>query len=629
MVTSPIASSLLAATVHDLRRHAPFTEMEPAQVEWTAARLQLTYCPAGTDILSPEDGSPKWFYVIKNGALEAGPAGQGGLIQLHAGECFPLGALLSDRAVGHHYRAMSDTFCYLLPVADFHALLHSSPMFRDFATRRIASLLEQSNRSVRAEWATLDNTELRFTRPLKNLIARTPVRAHAETPLAEVLARMSRECVGSVAVINAAEQPVGILTLRDVLERVTLTGTPLDTPVQRVMTPNPVTLPEHAMASEAVLALAQQGFHHLLITRDAKLVGIISEKDLFELKRLSMQGIISAVQQTDSVEALAQIAKDIPALAQSFIAQGLGAEILTQTISALNDQLSRRVIELEARALEIPDIRWCWMSLGSEGRREQTLATDQDNALIFLSDQPAETVRQQLLATARGINQGLAACGFPLCKGEIMAGNPKWCLSLAEWRAVFSNWIHRADSVALLHATIFFDFRPLYGETRLCDELRVWLNDAIKQNRLFLNKMAENALANRPPLGLVRDFIVASDGDQAHTLDLKINGITPFVDAARIFALQAGIDAPGTAVRLRTAAQAWNIPSDEVEGWIGAFHYIQLLRLRQQQLANLRNMPVGNRIDPEDLNELDRRILKESFRQARKLQALLRRYFNF
>jgi CBS domain-containing protein len=629
MAISSIATSLLLATTQDLRRHAPFSEMEEAHVKWMASRLQLTYFPAGTEALKPEDGPPEWFYVIKQGTLEAGQAGQGGLMQLHEGECFPLGALLSNRAVGHHYRATTDTFCYLLPVADFHGLIKLSPAFSDFCTRRIASLLEQSQKSLQAEYATKDNAEVGFARPLKSLISRPPVVAQPNTPLAEVLALMSRERVGSVVVVDMEDRPVGILTLRDVLDRVVLAGLAMHTPVHQVMTAKPVALPATAAASEALLALAQHGFHHLVITSGEKLVGIISEKDLFALKRLSVESVTAAMRQAASISDLVSIAPDIHALGQNLIAQGLDAEALTQIISALNDQLSRRVIELETARVDLSGVRWCWIALGSEGRREQTLASDQDNALIFQSEQPAESIRNLLLPIARRINDALAACGFPLCKGGIMASNPKWCLSHEEWRATFANWIQRGDSTALLHATIFFDFRPLYGAAELCNDLRTWLNDTIKPNRLFLKRMTENALANRPPLGLVRDFVVSSDSGQANTLDLKINGVTPFVDAARIFALYAGINESGTTARLRAAARSWNLASSEVEAWVAAFHFIQLLRLRHQHRAQTNGEEPTNRIDPEQLNDLDRRILKEAFRQARKLQAVLGSYFEF
>jgi CBS domain-containing protein len=428
-------------------------------------------------------------------------------------------------------------------------------------------------------------------------------------------------------VVDGGSRPVGILTLKDVLRRVTLAKVPLDETVASVMTPAPAALEADAPVADALLVMARQGVHHLPLVEGGRLVGVISEKDVFTLRRLSMEGITGAIARTEDAALLPPLAQDIGALAHNLLAQGMNAESLTAILSSLNDKLSQRVIELEARAAALPDVEWCWLALGSEGRMEQTLATDQDNALIFRAASAEQ--RAALLAFAERVNHRLAECGFPLCKGGIMASNPKWCQSLDAWRATFADWIHRGDAPALLHASVFFDFRPLYGASALSEELRAWLNAAARDNRLFLKHMAQNALANRPPLGLVRDFVVASGGAQAHTLDLKVNGITPFVDAARIFALSAGVGASGSGARLGGAARAWNLATDEVEAWIAGFHFIQLLRLRHQHEAQTQGEAVDNRIDPEQLNALDRRILKEAFRQARKLQAVMARYFEF
>jgi CBS domain-containing protein len=204
-----------------------------------------------------------------------------------------------------------------------------------------------------------------------------------------------------------------------------------------------------------------------------------------------------------------------------------------------------------------------------------------------------------------------------------MAMNPKWCLSLDEWKACFSRWIDSGDPESLLNASIFFDFRPLLGKEQLAEELQTWLLAKTTANPRFLHQMAANALRNRPPLGLVRDFVVDGEGDQANTLDLKLNGTTPFVDAARVFALATGVAATGTAPRLRGAAPKLNIPESEVEAWLSSFFFIQMLRLHGQHEEMQAGKAMDNRIDPDELNDLDRRILKESFRQARKVQARL------
>jgi CBS domain-containing protein len=259
-------------------------------------------------------------------------------------------------------------------------------------------------------------------------------------------------------------------------------------------------------------------------------------------------------------------------------------------ISALNDALSRRVIELAAAKRALPGA-WCWLALGSEGRMEQTLITDQDNALIMEGDKGV------FLQFADQVNRDLDACGFPLCKGDVMARNPRWCLSPAQWRALFEGWIENTQPRALLEAAIFFDFRALAGEARLAGELREAVLARTRENRAFLRAMAQAALEAKPPLGLLADFSAAE-------LDLKLAGTRPFVDAARVLALAAGVAETGTAPRLHAAGEATAVE---------AFHYLQTLRLRSD----------ANRVRVEELSDIDRRVLKGAFRQAAILQQRL------
>ena len=228
-----------------------------------------------------------------------------------------------------------------------------------------------------------------------------------------------------------------------------------------------------------------------------------------------------------------------------------------------------------------------------------------------------------MLPFAKRINQALDECGFPLCRGNIMAGNPECCLSLEEWKARFQHWIEHGSPEHLLKASIFFDLRTIYGEPAPADELQDWVAQRVANNSTFLRLMAENALRNRPPLGLVRDFVVASGGEHPHTIDLKINGATPFVDGARLLALANGITDTNTMARLRATAVAEAVSADEAEAWCDAFAFIQLLRMRSHQQQERAGQSLDNHIDPDTLNELDRRILKEAFRQARKLQTRL------
>jgi CBS domain-containing protein len=392
------------------------------------------------------------------------------------------------------------------------------------------------------------------------------------------------------------------------------------------MTADPVTLPVSAMAFDAALTMTRHGFHHVVVTENERAVGIVSESDLFALQRVGLTALSAGIRSADSVATLAILSGEVRVLARALLAQGVPAEQLTRIISTLNDLLTVRIIEIERQSAGVGRDEFCWLALGSEGRHEQTLATDQDNGILFPDpqDAPPQAVRERLLPFARRVNESLATCGFPLCKGGIMGGNPQWCLSLTEWKRQFSTWMGEPNAEALLNSTIFFDFRGLYGMTALAEELRRWLAAAAKPRNLFCRFMAENALRNEPPLGLLRDFALSDHDGRPGTLDLKINGAALFVDAARILSLAAGDTHTGTVERLRTVAQARTLAPDEVEGWLEAFHFIQSMRMTHQQKQLEDGTRADNYLDPGELNALDRRILKETFRQARKLQQRLR-----
>ncbi|HWR97622.1 MAG TPA: DUF294 nucleotidyltransferase-like domain-containing protein [Candidatus Methanoperedens sp.] len=461
-------------------------------------------------------------------------------------------------------------------------------------------------------------------RPLSAVVRRPPVTCLPSDSIESALRTMSTEALGSLIVTGGEREPLGIFTLHDLLNRVALQRKDLADPISSVMSPVRVMLPSRATAYDAALEMVRQGTRHVIVVDQGKVTGIVSEKDLFDLQRLSLRQLSSEIKGAPDVAALAALAAEVRRLAQSRLVEGVSSEQLTRLISSLNDLLTRRVLELEFADRDLRGVVCCWLALGSEGRLEQTLSTDQDNGLLFESPAgvDADAAREVLLPIAQRVNASLAACGFPLCTGNIMAGNPRWCLSAAEWRREFAHWIDSGNPEALLHGSIFFDFRALYGAERLATQLRAWLTGKAAANFRFLHQMAENSLHNRPPLGMVRDFQVESAGEHKGTIDLKLNGTTIFVDAARIFALATGGSATSTAERLRAAATALKVPPDEVEAWIGAFYHLLALRLRCQQGA-LSGVGAGNRVNPARLDRLKRSILKESLHQAKNIQSRL------
>jgi CBS domain-containing protein len=340
------------------------------------------------------------------------------------------------------------------------------------------------------------------------------------------------------------------------------------------------------------------------------------------VQRGNAKALSMTIRDARDMHALEMAADEAQKVARRMLSEGVAAEQVMQTLSTLNDLLAVRVVELTRREFTLPAVPWCWLAFGSEGRFEQTLATDQDNGLVFeCPPQAVEATRQAFLPFAAAVNDRLDTCGFPLCKGNIMASNPELCLSTLEWRDRFTDWMRCGDPQAMLNATIFFDFRPIYGQESLAEELRRWLEKSVPQEGMFLRFMAETAVKAKPPLGLIRDFVFDDDKAFPNTLDLKAFGSRIFVDAARILALAHGVGETSTAERLRTLVRKGALVGEDVEAMVDGFFFIQKLRLLHQR-EDLRSGE-ENRIDPDKLNELDRAVLKIAFKQSKKLQDVL------
>lgn len=462
-----------------------------------------------------------------------------------------------------------------------------------------------------------------LTLPLRALIRNEPIVCRKDRSVREAAAIMQECGVGSVIVVDADSRPVGIFSERDLVEAV---ARGLDTrAVAELMTSSPLSLPAHAFAYEAALAMTANRIRHVLVTDDEKLIGVVSERDLFSLQRLGLGELTTEIRLAGEVAILESIAAEIRKLTRLLVEQGVAAEQLTLYVSVLNDRLCQRVIEVVRKRYQWEQISWCWLGFGSEGRLEQTFSTDQDNGIIFAAHDAAapDDVRARLLPFARAVNEALDACGFRWCKGNVMASNPALCLSVEEWRAKMGGWLENWEPKALLDATIYFDFRALYGDATLAAGLRQWVLERTRAHPAFLRQMAENALQARPALGTLRDFATEDVPNAPHSINMKLYGVRPFVDAARVYALAQGLPQTNTVERLRAAGAAAGMGAGETEATVDAFLVIQQLRLRHQASQDALTEDNANRIDPETLNELDRQILKEAFRLARKLQQRL------
>jgi len=636
--------ALLGHLAAELQAHAPFKRMAPGSIQALLVVAQQSYFAPGEVICAPEHGVVASVWWVRRGVVQgvarAGAQGAAGF-QVEAGDLFPIGAALAQRAVTSVYRAQDDVFCLHFDVSTFARLVRTDPVLADFVQGRLQHLLALSQTALQASLqegvpgsqGAQALAQQSFEQPLSTLGRRWPVAVPPDATLHEALRLMNAHSVGSVLALDAQGAALGILTRHDLLPRVALADPPLDvrrTPFAAVMSTPVHTLDIGQPLQQAALLMSRHGIRHVPLTEGGRVVSLVSERDLFALQRRSLRQLGAALRSAPDLAALQVLAPEIPALARQLLAQGVASRTLTALVSHLNDALVARVVALKTAQHGLDAARACWVAFGSEGRAEQTIATDQDNGLV-LDDEVGSAERERWLVMAREVNQALEACGFPLCRGGIMAGEPACTQTRSAWAAAFSGWMSQGQPDDLLKAGIFFDLRPITGNAgaaALAAPLRRLIREQAPRRPRFLYHLAVNSLNFRPALNWHGGLDAVLDAGR-RCIDLKLHGTAVFVDAARWLALSHGLEAVGTRERLLGAGQAMGVPVSEREGWAAAFEVLQMLRLRAQVglpdgaapgPAPARAPGHPNLLDLDTLNDLDRRLLRDAMRVARSLQ---------
>ncbi len=616
-----MSESLQRFQVREFARHWPFSSMPVADVERLVQGLQETYHPAGETILQAGQPAPDRLGWLRRGRLHAGsggdPASQSQVWEI--GDCFPVGAFWAGQPLRQDHVAQSDCFVVWLLGDAVREVANRCPLWADFlgnqAQTQLRAVLQQLQQA-QAQWLQQQQT---LESPLGQLPQRVPLWVRPEATVREALEVLHHARIGSVLVANGAhaDQVLGILTRDDVVGRITLADLDLREPVTRVMSQPVRMLSVRHTLNDAASLMGQARIRHIPITDQGRLHSIVSERDLFTLQRFSTRQISQDIAQARDLNGLRCAAGDIRNFARMLLAQGVQAQTLTRLISQLNDHLTRTIVQQHVSAAGLDLGRACWTALGSEGREEQTISTDQDNAWV-LADDMGDSERQAFMGVARRINEDLDACGYPLCQGGIMASHPACALTRTQWTQKFHQWTHHASPKDLLQASVFFDMRGLAGMTEwprlLLQQAQAWA----MQDKKFMVLLGQNHAQFKLPLGWLGGLQSQAQPD-GHYMDLKLQGTAVAVDAARILALGCGVSACGTRDRLVQAAAALGVPGTEAQSWVGAFDHLQWLRLGRQ-LSAPDPAQAGNRLRLDDLSTFERNILRESLKALRTLQ---------
>ena len=588
-----------------LRSVHPYDSLDDTALSDLARRFEPRDVSAGNQIYAldqPLDG----LYLIHSGEVEVRDAHDAPVSLLGPRNSFGERGLLRDGKAVTSAKAVRDSHLLVLGQADFQALIADNAAARRF--------FDRSGRQRR------DSDDLGTSR-VSELMAGEPVTCTADTSVRDAARLMAERRISSLCVVDDGKL-AGIVTVRDLTNKVVARDLSHETAVREVMTADPLHLSPRAIGSDVLHAMQELGIGHVPIVEDGALLGIVTQTDLMRFQALSSATLVREVATADSAADMIPTTARIPDLLAQLVNLGHRHETVTRLITDIADAATRRLLTLAERELGPPPVRYLWLACGSQGRQEQTGVSDQDNCLM-LDDSVQEADYPYFDKLARFVSDGLHMIGYVYCPGDMMATNPRWRQPVSVWRSYFRDWIDTPNPEAQMLASVMFDLRPIGGAFELFEGLHGETLKRASKNSIFVAHMASNALKHSPPLGLLRGFATIRSGDHKKRLDLKHSGVVPVVDLARIYALQGRLKPVNTRARLEAAAEARLISQQGSGDLLAAYDTIAETRLRHQARRVEQGEAPDNYMAPEELPHLERSHLRDAFVVVKGLQSSL------
>ena len=591
----------------------PPMDLLPGKViEQVVKEISISYVRRG-QLLPPQGVTEASLFILRKGALSYVSATDELLGKYGEGDICTVFCQITTENI--KVTADEDTLLYRINYQKFHQIVVEYPdvlaFFQQTSEQRLNNKMMQVNEDAILNSSLLNSGIDNFYH--------SPVVTVTSTTSIQQAAILMTEKNFSCLVIADNEQPVGIVTDKDIRRRCVAKGIAADQPVSSIMTDDMATIDIKSTAYDALMMMTQKHIHHLPVTNNSQLIGMVTVTDLMNNEGENAVNITSIIHKAKTVSELVAISVMIPKLQIRMAKLGTTADHVGKSISAITMAFTIRLIEMAEKLLGPAPVAYAWLAAGSQARQEQFAHSDQDNALIISNDmQPQHSFWFKDLATF--VSDGLAACGFIYCPGDVMATNPQWCQTQHKWQQYFSKWINTPDPKALMHCSTFFDLTTVYGDSRLLESVRETMLKTTQRSTLFIAHLSRNALNLRPPLGFFRDFVLIQDGENKATLDLKHNGIAPIVDLARIYALSEGIATVNTIERLQQAAGTKSLTKSSAASLIDAYEFLSMLRIVHQAKKLQRGQQPNNYLSPKEISKLEREHLKGVFKVIKTLQ---------
>ncbi|ADT86927.1 DUF294 nucleotidyltransferase-like domain-containing protein [Vibrio furnissii] len=608
-----------------LSQYPPFSDLPEETLEAIAHSVEIAYYRQDTPIIRFGDHIEDLF-MVRSGVVEVYRRKGELYNRLTEGGLFGQMGLLTNNKVRFPVTAIEDTLVYCIPEAMFQSLYEEHDAFADYVEVQDNARLRQTVSN------TAEQNDL-TTVKVKRLITGDAPYVHNTATIQEVAVKMAEENVSSVLVIDPeilqdeeddSRPLMGILTDRDLCRRVIATGIDHNEPVTTVMTTEVISLDHNAYVYEAMLTMLRYNVHHLPVLKEQTPIGIIDLTDIVRYESQNSLLLVSSIFQQNTIADLAQISKQVKDSFVRMVNEDANSHMVGTAMSVIGRSFKQRIIELAEEHLGAAPIPYCFLALGSMGRDEQLIVTDQDNAII-LDDSYDESVHGDYFAAlAKFVCDGLDQCGYSYCTGDIMATNPMWRMTRQEWEACFADWIDDPNPKALLNASIFFDLDGVYGRLKWAEQLNGFIVRRARRNNRFLACLARNALNRTPPLGFFKDFVMEKDGRHNNSINLKRRGTAPLADLIRVHSLAVGSRAKNSFERLDDIIDAGILPKGRGQDLRDALEFISMVRIRHQAIDVENGIDPDNNIEPENLSEFERRNLKDAFQILSNAQNFLK-----
>ncbi|MDH7912632.1 DUF294 nucleotidyltransferase-like domain-containing protein [Winogradskyella sp. SYSU M77433] len=620
----------IAERIYDfLKGFPPFNMLSREQLFAISKAVEVIYVEKDQTVFSINQSIESNFYVVKDGAIGLYSEENTLVDKCDEGDIFGLRALIRTGTYILDAKAIEESVLYSISSEILNEFITTNSDASKFLMQSFVSNVKPSDRNKTRTELELDGSlnlpELQSADYSKN-----PITCSLNSTIKEAASIMTEAHVGSIVIVEN-KKPVGIITDKDLRTKIATGKVDIQQTVEAIMSSPVKTFPENISVSEAQIAMLKNRITHLCITKDgttnSELTGILSEHDIIVLRENNASSLVKEIKRSTAVDQLKNIRERTEDLLQRYLKQDIPIDFVARMVSAINNAITQKVIELSIDKMnKKPPVNFAWLAIGSQGREEQLLLTDQDNALVYedVSKEKNETVKPYFLELSKHINKALSIVGFELCPAHMMGSNPKWCNSVSEWQAQFKSWITTPDQDNLMLCTIFFDYDYVYGDTKLVEKLSEHIFETIEHNSIFLSYLGRNALQNPPPLSFFRQFLVEDNGEHKDQFDIKARAMMPLVDAARLLILSHNIKSVNNTVnRYEKLIELEPENKDTYLFCIEAFK--DLLRFRTEQ--GLANSDSGRFINLVDLSKSDRLKLKRSFKAVKAIQELIKMRF--